>query len=205
MSIGTSQPTIVAICRSVMDRQKRRITGVEQLIVEPAPLMAAESEVEDFEALYRRTLPRVYAYAASLLRDRSAAEEVTAAAFERAFRKQRSFDPRRGTQRAWLFGIARNAALDELRRRKRSAELSVEPADDEAAPEGGAEAAERRAAVRAALADLDPRERELIALKFHAGLSNAEIADVLGVSASNAGTRVHRALARLREACHAPS
>ena len=56
-----------------------------------------------------------------------------------------------------------------------------------------------------ALASLDPRERELIALKFHAGLSNAEIADVLGVSASNAATRVHRALTRLREACHAPS
>ena len=46
------------------------------------------------------------------------------------------------------------------------------------------------------------RDRELIALKFHAGLNNAEIADVLGVSPSNAGTRVHRALTRLREACH---
>ncbi|MGZ6675365.1 MAG: RNA polymerase sigma factor, partial [Solirubrobacteraceae bacterium] len=149
---------------------------------------ASTSVAASFEALYRTSADAVYAYAASLLRDRSAAEEVTAAAFERAFRKQRSFDPRRGTQRAWLFGIARNAALDELRRRKRSAELSVEPADDEAAPEGEAEAAERRATVRAALAALDPRERELIALKFHAGLSNAEIADVLGVSASNAGT-----------------
>ena len=89
-----------------------------------------------FEALYRSSADAVYAYAASLLRDRSAAEEVTATAFERAFRKQRSFDPRRGTQRAWLFGIARNAALDELRRRKRNAELSEEPADDAAAPEG---------------------------------------------------------------------
>src|SRR4029450_8609843 len=65
-----------------------------------------------FEALYRGSADAVYAYAASLLRDRSAAEEVTAAAFERAFRKQRSFDPRRGTQRAWLFGIARHAGLD---------------------------------------------------------------------------------------------
>jgi RNA polymerase sigma-70 factor, ECF subfamily len=188
----------------VTNRPQRRSTDVEQTLsmaIDQAPTTVAAS----FEALYRTSADAVYAYAASLLRDRSAAEEVTAAAFERAFRKQRSFDPRRGTQRAWLFGIARNAALDELRRRKRSAELSVEPADDEAAPEGEAEAAERRATVRAALADLDPRERELIALKFHAGLSNAEIADVLGVSASNAGTRVHRALARLREACHAPS
>ena len=182
----------------------RRSTDVEHTLtmaIDQAPANVTAS----FDALYRSSADAVYAYAASLLRDRSAAEEVTAAAFERAFRKQRSFDPRRGTQRAWLFGIARNAALDELRRRKRNAELSVEPAGDEAAPEGEAEAAERRATVRAALATLEPRERELIALKFHAGLTNAEIADILGVSASNAGTRVHRALTRLREACHAPS
>jgi RNA polymerase sigma-70 factor, ECF subfamily len=158
-----------------------------------------------FEALYRASADAVYAYAASLLRDRSAAEEVTATAFERAFRKQRSFNPRRGSQRAWLFGIARNAALDELRRRKRTAALLDEPAADAPGVEGEADAAERRAIVRAALAALDPRDRELIALKFHAGLDNAEIAKVLGISPSNAGTRVHRALTRLREACHAPS
>jgi RNA polymerase sigma-70 factor (ECF subfamily) len=158
-----------------------------------------------YEALYRASADAVYAYASSLLRDRSAAEEVTATAFERAFRKQRSFNPRRGTQRAWLFGIARNAALDELRRRKRIAALADEPAADVAAPEGEAEAAERRAIVRAGLAALESRDRELIALKFHAGLDNAEIAKVLGISASNAGTRVHRALTRLREACNAPS
>jgi RNA polymerase sigma-70 factor (ECF subfamily) len=63
----------------------------------------------------------------------------------------------------------------------------------------------RRATVRAALATLDPRERELIALKFHAGLSNGEIAKVLGISDANAGTRLHRAVTRLRKACHAPS
>jgi DNA-directed RNA polymerase specialized sigma24 family protein len=43
------------------------------------------------------------------------------------------------------------------------------------------------------------RDRELIALKFHAGLGNAELADVLGVTATNAGTRLHRALTKLRE------
>jgi RNA polymerase sigma factor (sigma-70 family) len=188
----------------VTNPRVRRSTDVEHTLtmaIDQAPANVTAS----FEALYRGSAEAVYAYAASLLRDRSAAEEVTAAAFERAFRKQRSFDPRRGTQRAWLFGIARNAALDELRRRKRSVELTAEPADDEPAPEGEAEAAERRATVRAALATLEPREREVIALKFHAGLTNAEIADVLGVSPSNAGTRVHRALTRLREACHAPS
>jgi RNA polymerase sigma-70 factor (ECF subfamily) len=145
----------------------------------------------------------VYAYATSLLRDRPAAEEVTAAAFERAYRRRRTFNPRRGSARAWLFGIARNAALDELRRRRRVAALAAEPADVEAvAPEEGADRAAARAAVRVALAGLEVRERELIALKFFAGLSNRELARVLGVSESNAGTLLHRAVTKLREACH---
>ena len=155
----------------------------------------------DFEALYRAARDDVYAYVATLLRDRAAAEDVTAAAFERAYRKQRSYKAARGSERAWLYGIARNAALDELRRRKRAAALAAEPADVEAtAPDDAAEAALRRAAVRAALAELGARERELIALKFHAGLDNSEIAAVLGVSVSNAGTQLHRAMTKLREA-----
>jgi len=157
-----------------------------------------------FDALYRACAADVFAYAVSLLRDRAAAEEVTAAAFERAFRRRSSFDSRRGTQRAWLFGIARNAALDELRRRRRSAALAFEPADDVAAPgEDDEEALARRVTVRTALATLDPHARELVALKFHAGLGNDEIAAVLQISPSNAGTRLHRALSQLREACHA--
>ena len=155
----------------------------------------------DFEALYRSARDDVYAYVATLLRDPAAAEDVTAAAFERAFRKQGSFKAERGSERAWLFGIARNAALDELRRRKRGAALVSEPADTGAtSPEDAAETALRRAAVRVALTRIDPRERELVALKFHAGLDNAEIATVLGVSVSNAGTQLHRAMTKLREA-----
>jgi RNA polymerase sigma-70 factor (ECF subfamily) len=167
-----------------------------------APLLSRTSSAAlDFDALYRAARDDVYAYVATLLRDRVAAEDVTAAAFERAYRKQRTYKAGRGSERAWLFGIARNAALDELRRRKRTAALTAEPADLEAErPEDGAEAALRRAAVRTALATLEPRERELVALKFHAGLANAEIAAVLGVSVSNAGTQLHRAMTKLREA-----
>ncbi|HEX2392207.1 MAG TPA: sigma-70 family RNA polymerase sigma factor, partial [Solirubrobacterales bacterium] len=122
-------------------------------------------------------------------------------AFERAYRKRSRFDPSRGEPRAWLFGIARNAALDELRRRGRQAELATEPSDPAAATEDSAERSERRLALTAALATLAPRERELIALKYFAGLSNAEIAAVIGIGESNAGTRLHRAVTKLREAC----
>jgi RNA polymerase sigma factor (sigma-70 family) len=155
-----------------------------------------------FDRLYRSSRDDVYAYVASLLRDAPAAEEVTAAAFERAYRKRHRFDPERGEPRAWLFGIARNAALDELRRRGRQAELTAEPEDLHAlALEEGAERSERRLTVSAALERLEPRERELVALKFFAGLENREIARVLGIGESNAGTRLHRAMTKLREAC----
>jgi RNA polymerase sigma-70 factor (ECF subfamily) len=161
------------------------------------------SQTEGFAELYERTFPRVYAYVASLLRDRAAAEDVTAQAFERAYRKRRSYRAGRGTMEAWLFGIARNAALDELRRRKRRAGLEGEHEDTTAPnPDDHAELALRRATVRAALASLDGRERDLIALKFAAGLSNAEIGRILGMSESAAGTRLHRTITKLREACH---
>jgi len=171
---------------------------------------AVETSWERFEALYRSSRDDVYAYVATLLRDRAAAEDVTALAFERAYRRRRSFDRARGEERAWLFGIARNAALDELRRRKRHATLAADPGDLDAPAAAGDAAGEdpaddvlRRAAVRAALDGLAPRERELVALKFHAGLANAEIARVLGVSESNAGTLLHRTIAKLRKACDA--
>ena len=172
---------------------------MNEALVGTVPLPAT-AQSEGFAELYERTFPRVYAYVASLLRDRASAEDVTAQAFERAFRKARSYDPRKGGPRAWLFGIARHAALDELRRGKRIATLVAEPVDASAAPDEAAERAFERAAVRNALAGLPPRDREIVALKFHAGLDNAELAAVLGVSVSNAGTQLHRAMTKLRRA-----
>jgi DNA-directed RNA polymerase specialized sigma24 family protein len=90
--------------------------------------------------VYRRTFPRVYAYVAGLLRDRAAAEDVTAQAFERAYRKRRSF--------------------------------------------------------RAPAADHALEEHADLALRRDA------VARVLGISESNAGTRLHRAVEKLRKACH---
>ncbi len=80
------------------------------------------------------------------------------------------------------------------------AALTTEPTS-EAGLDDHAEVALRRTAVRNALARIPPRDRELVALKFHAGLSNGEIARVLGVSESTAGTRLHRAIEKFRKAC----
>jgi RNA polymerase sigma-70 factor, ECF subfamily len=185
-----------------MDAVLGRSRRVNEAVAERISPVAG-SEVESFAALYERTFPRVYAYVASLLRDRATAEDVTAQAFERAYRKRGSYRARRGTPEAWLFGIARNAALDELRRRKRRARLEAEPEDLGAASlDEQAELTRRRLMVRAALASLEGRERDLVALKFAGGLSNTEIGRVLHMSESNVGAQLHRTITKLRKACH---
>ncbi len=169
-----------------------------------AAMASKPAELDDaaFDALFRRCAADVHAYAISLLGSRSAAEDVTALAFERLYRSRSRLDRGRGTPRAWLFAIARNAALDELRRRRRQpeCELPRELSGDRSLEEAHERIA-RRAAVRDALARLPLREREVVLLKFHGQLSNSELARALGISESNAGTRLHRALTRLREEC----
>jgi RNA polymerase sigma-70 factor (ECF subfamily) len=189
----------------VTDSPDRRSTDVIDTLSAP-DIATGQTAWERFEALYRASRDDVYAYVMTLLRDRSAAEDVTALAFERAYRRRRTFDRRRGEERAWLFGIARNAALDELRRRRRLAPLASDPEDAfgaEPVADDGAEVVVRRTAVRNALASLSARERELVALKFHAGMTNAELARVIGVSESNAGTLLYRTMEKLRKACDA--
>jgi RNA polymerase sigma-70 factor, ECF subfamily len=184
-----------------MDARHSRSKGMEGTLVASAEEAPREADLA-FDQLYRASRDDVYAYVASLVGDAAASEDVTATAFERAYRRRSRFDPSRGEPRAWLFGIARNAALDELRRRGRQTELTAEPTDFTSAPtHESVEENERRLAVSAALAVLEPRERELIALKFFAGLRNAEIAVVVGITESNAGTKLHRAMTKLREAC----
>jgi RNA polymerase sigma factor (sigma-70 family) len=169
-----------------------------------ATVPATAADAFDFDALYRESRDDVFAYAATLLRDRAAAEDVTAIAFERAYKRRSSrYDARRGSPRAWLFGIARNAALDELRRRKRAAATEIPAPPPPPGPDEAAELAAERDAVRLALSTLPATDRELIALKYHADLSHAEIAAVLGITPSNAGTLLHRAMTKLREAVDA--
>ena len=150
-----------------MNRRERRSTDVSTAVA-TATERPDQARVA-FEALYRASRDDLYAYVAGLLRDHSAAEEVTSQAFERAWRKRRQIDPEKGSPRTWLFGIARNAALDELRRLKRSSELPDDegPTGDRAPRAAGgdpADVAVRRTALRQAMDELSARERELVAL-----------------------------------------
>src|SRR6478752_7696187 len=154
-------------------------------------------QTAEFEDLYRESAGAIFAFVAGMLRDRSAAEEVTAIAFERGFRARATFDRRRGAPRAWMFGIARNAALDELRRRGRVAELPPEPEDrTSAGPPELAEASARREVVLRALDKLEPREQP--SPEFLAGLDRRLQPDFASGRADERGTKDKQPWWRMR-------
>src|ERR1700761_2132538 len=76
----------------------------------PGGQSSTQNSWDRFELLYRSSRDDIFAYVATLLNDRAAAEDITALAFERAYRRRMTFDRRRGEERAWLVGIAGTAA-----------------------------------------------------------------------------------------------
>jgi RNA polymerase sigma-70 factor (ECF subfamily) len=156
-----------------------------------APTFAAAAEAH---------LDDVHAYLVYLTGDRGAAEELTAATFERALRQWRRFDPRRGSARTWLCQVARSTALDhfraeERRVRRETAWAASEPreAADERLVEGMSPELER------ALRSLSAADREVIALRVLLELDTPAAARLLGISPTACTTRLNRALERLEE------
>src|SRR5918994_4786409 len=89
----------------------------------------AAGEVEALGALYDRHARIVFALLVRIAGDRDAAEEILQEVFLRAWQHAHAFDDSRGTVRGWLYGIAHNLALNELRRRRRRPQLQQRPAN----------------------------------------------------------------------------
>lgn len=149
-----------------------------------------------FAAVAEAELDAVHRYLLLLTGNRAVAEDLTGDTFEKAFRLWRRFDPNRGAPRAWLCRIARSAALDhfraeERRRRREQRYTSGAAAVDE--PQLGSTALE------AALSQLSPGEREVVALRVLLDLDGPTAARVLGISPTACSTRLSRAMKRLEE------
>jgi RNA polymerase sigma factor (sigma-70 family) len=141
----------------------------------------------------RPLIERVYAYAAYRLGAGPDADDVTSETFERALRYRSSFDASRGDPATWLIGIARRCIADAALR----GEL---PTDDlpERATAGHEDASLRRLELRAAVARLNERERELVALRYGGDFTTRQIAELLGLRTNTVEVALHRTLARLR-------
>jgi RNA polymerase sigma-70 factor (ECF subfamily) len=153
----------------------------------------------DWEALYARELPRIYNFFRYRVGDGAVAEDLTSVTFEKAWRARARYRRDLAKFSTWLFTIARNVATDHFRRAR--VEVPLEEGLDRQATGTPEDEAVRRSdfeRLTALLAGLPERERELLALKYGAGLSNREIARATGLSESNIGTIVHRAIGTLR-------
>jgi RNA polymerase sigma-70 factor (ECF subfamily) len=154
----------------------------------------------DFEQLYRLELPRVYNFFRYRVGDGQLAEDLTSETFEKAWRNRHRYKRDLAAFSTWLFTIARRVAIDHYRKNRPETRL------DELSHLTTNETVEDRAQKQAdfarlsiLLARLADRERELVALKFGAGLTNRAIADLTGLSVSNVGVILHRAIQALRE------
>ena len=140
-------------------------------------------------------IARVYAYVAYRIGDGPDAEDVTNETFARALRYRDTFDAAKGTPISWLIGIARRCVDESF---QHAGPSSHDPPDREAAGDLEAEAIERLT-MQAAVARLDERDRELIALRYGADLSARQIAQRLEMSTNAVDVALHRARTRLRE------
>ncbi len=162
------------------------------------------SRREEFEDMYDTCMPRVYRYVSYRTGNPSVAEDITAEVFEKALRHFDNYRKEKASQATWLMAIARNAITDYFRREGRVQVVREEDAPEEVsedpAVEEQMERSEEVRQLRLCLAGLPKIDQDIISLKFGAGMNNREIARTLQVSESNVGTRLYRAVQRMREA-----
>jgi len=169
---------------------------------EAALAQRAASDRYYFATLYDRYFPRVYNYMRFRCSDPQTADDLTSLVFEKALREIAHYQADRAPFAVWIFTIARNALTDHLRAGRRHSWLSLDLLRGHSSPDHSTEEAlieaETRDSLMRALARLSERERDLIALKFQAGLNNRQIAEMTHLSESNVGVTVFRAIQRLR-------
>ncbi len=153
----------------------------------------------DWNAIYAEYLPRIYNFVRYRVEDNQVAEDLTSAAFERAWRSRASYRHDLAAFNTWLFTIARNLVTDHYRTRK--VNVSLEDTVISTQPRVVEDEVERNEEFRrlhVALWTLGERERDLLALKYGAGCNNREISRIMKLGESNVGTIAQRAVARLR-------
>ena len=153
---------------------------------------------DDFERLYAAHAEPLLGFLVYRTGDRTLAEDVVADTFERVLRTRFRFDPRKSSEKTWLYTIAMNLLRDRSRRaatEARALERAVEPVGGGAQ---GLDAIDERDQLRHALETLAAEEREAVALRYGADLTLPEIAKLTGESRSTVHGRVYRALEKMR-------
>lgn len=176
----------------------------EDLALSRGLRQAAAGDAKAFKKAYRKLHPLVFGYVGRRLSNRADVEDLTAKVFERVVRNLSGFDPTRGSARAWVLTMARNAVIDELRRAGSRTGATVttstaELADASLLPCKALEQDEAARLVRELLADVPAATREMFTLRYADGLRHGEIAALLGLSEAAVKQRMSRLVRSLRE------
>ena len=153
-----------------------------------------------FEQLYRAELPRIYNFFRYRVGDGPVAEDLTSETFEKAWRHRGRYRSNLAAFSTWLFTIARRVAIDYYR--KNRVEVPLEHVATLSTDDNLEDQAQQTADfewLTVLLARLADRDRELVALKYGAGLTNRTIAGLTGLSESNVGVILHRTMRLLRD------
>lgn len=156
-----------------------------------------------FGRLYEEHLTGVYRYVLYRVGEKETAEDLTSEIFGKALGGFKGFNPEKASFTTWLYSIARNTVTDYFRRHARETRLRREPEPDiparTASPEEEVSRNEEIRKLRECLLKLKPVEQELVSLKFSSEMTNREIARITGLSESNVGTILCRAIRKLRD------
>ncbi len=167
-------------------------------------------DTDGLTGLMQRHQDRLFRYLLRLTGDEAMAEDVFQQSWLQVTERIGRYDAARPFA-PWLFTVARNLALDQLRRVRpqslEEADEPVAPSGTEADPLARAVALERTSRLLGAVGRLAPFDREVLSLRFDADLELRQLAATLGVPVPTAKARHYRALARLRERllAHAPA
>lgn len=177
----------------------------ETLADEALLSLIAVSDRQALAALYDRYGRRVFALAARMLGDSHASEEVTQDVFLSVWRRVSSYKAGKGRFTTWLFSIAHNRAIDELRRRRREKyrenpvlEDHMDLPSESVPPPEEVVARSEGAMVREALGTLPSEQRGVIEMSYFGGLTQVEIAERTGQPLGTVKTRMRLALKKLR-------
>lgn len=166
----------------------------------------ARGESHALEVLYDRYSGVVYRLAFRMLKHREQSEEIVQEVFWRVWRRSGSFERERGRVAQWIFGIAHNLCIDEMRRMRARPNpvyddedhpVIQQLIDDQVDVPAAAWASEQRRVIVSALASLPSAQREAIELAYFGGLSHQEIADQLDRPLGTIKTRVRLGLQKL--------